>query len=81
MILITLPKTFAVGDTEMCRINGQDQRVTWRDKDTLVIEPGDVRAILETSVTGDVIHFVCARRGKSKRDYQRKSRRLREKPS
>jgi hypothetical protein len=36
---ITLPNSFKIGDTVARRINQKPKRVTWRDKDTLVIEP------------------------------------------
>jgi hypothetical protein len=39
MFFISVPETFKVGDTTDCRINGVPQRLTWRDKNTLVIEP------------------------------------------
>ena len=39
MFMINTPKTFKVGDTIDCRINDALQRLTWRDQNTLVIEP------------------------------------------
>ena len=41
MFMISMPRTFRVGDTADCRINGNPRHLTWLDEDTLVIEPGD----------------------------------------
>lgn len=41
MFMISMRRTFKVGATADCRINGKPERLTWRDEDTLVIEPGD----------------------------------------
>lgn len=49
MFFISLPKQFKIGDTVDCRINLRPARVTWRDADTLVIEPADPRAIITWS--------------------------------
>jgi hypothetical protein len=59
-----MPKGFAVGQTHDCYINGKPARVTWRDKQTLVIEPDDPRLIVEVhrDVDGNVF-FVCCERG------------------
>jgi hypothetical protein len=56
-----MPTTFKVGDTAECRINREPARVTWRDKDTLVIEPDDAQRIVfaRRSWNGDSIDFVC----------------------
>jgi hypothetical protein len=43
VFMMTMPKTFKVGDTADCRINKQPAHITWRDPNTLVIEPGDNR--------------------------------------
>jgi hypothetical protein len=45
MFYINLPATAKIGDTVPVRINGDPARVTWRDKDTLVIEPNDDRGL------------------------------------
>ena len=62
MFMIQMPADFAIGQTRDCRINRKPERLTWRDKSTLVIEPGDARKIV--SVTrrdpGNVWAFVCA---------------------
>jgi hypothetical protein len=58
--LITMPKSFKVGDTAPCRINHQPAQITWRDKDTLVIEPGDARRIVYHRRSGDLQDFTCA---------------------
>jgi hypothetical protein len=42
MLVIYFPTTFKVGDTvDRNNINGELARVTYEDKDTLVIEPGE----------------------------------------
>jgi hypothetical protein len=46
MFMIHLPIAVGVGDTADVRINGEPARVTWRDEETLVIEPDDARSIL-----------------------------------
>jgi hypothetical protein len=46
MFVIHLPTTVRIGDTHDCRINQKPARVTWRDAETLVIEPGDARRIV-----------------------------------
>ena len=58
--LISMPKTFKVGDTAPCRINQKPAQITWRDKDTLVIEPGDARRIVHYQQSGDLQDFACA---------------------
>lgn len=57
--LISMPKTFKVGDTADCRINKKPARVTWRDKHTLVIEPDDARRIVDLRSSGDLLYFAC----------------------
>ena len=65
MLMIALPTTVRVGDTCDCKINDEPKRVTWRDPATLVIEPDDVRAILDLSPGGidaagtEVNLFIC----------------------
>jgi hypothetical protein len=56
---ICMPKDFAIGETRDCRINDEPARITWRDKDTLVIEPGDARRIVSTQQDGKLISFFC----------------------
>jgi hypothetical protein len=60
MFLMNLAKSVRIGDTVDCRINGQPARVTWRDAQTLVIEPDDARHIACVMSIGDLNHFVCA---------------------
>jgi hypothetical protein len=60
MFTIYMPVTFKVGDTANVRINQEPQRLTWRDADTLVIEPGDARKIVDRWTDGELITFVCA---------------------
>lgn len=60
MFFIHMPKTFKVGDTADTKINGQRKQVTWRDRDTLVIEPGDVRHIQIVDSGGSLNTFGCA---------------------
>jgi hypothetical protein len=70
MFFISLPKQFKIGDTVDCRINLRPARVTWRDADTLVIEPADPRAIITWSMEGDLIHFTCGDSGEPKAGYE-----------
>jgi hypothetical protein len=60
MFMIHLPNSVKVGDTVDCRINAEPKQVTWRDADTLVIEPDDARHILLAAPEGDLICFMCA---------------------
>jgi hypothetical protein len=57
MFVIHLPRTFRVGDTADCRINAKPARVTWREIDTPVIEPGDARTILSRDREDDLVTF------------------------
>jgi hypothetical protein len=49
-----------------CRINGKAERVTYRDENTLVIEPDDARKIMQMSNAGPdgndvpVSRFICS---------------------
>src|SRR5262245_61355622 len=63
MFLISMPTTFTVGETADCQINGKPARVTWRDIETLVIEPGDARKIICTIIEGDRKRFLCTPAG------------------
>jgi hypothetical protein len=66
MFVIHFPTTFPVGDTVDCRINGKAERVTYRDENTLVIEPDDARKIMQMSYAGPdgndvpVSGFICS---------------------
>lgn len=70
MFIIHMPKTFKVGDTADCRINKQPQRITWRDENTLVIEPDDARKIITRVTEGDLTCFMCGDRDESAGDYR-----------
>lgn len=60
MFVISMPNTFKIGDTADCNINRKPARLTWRDQNTLVIEPGDARKIVRVVPVGDLISFTCA---------------------
>jgi hypothetical protein len=69
MFLMTMPKTFKVGDTADCRINKMPARITWRSRGELVIEPDDARVILRIDTDGELISFVCSDPGRTADDY------------
>jgi hypothetical protein len=69
MFVIHMPRTFKVGDTMDCRINGESQCVTWRDETTLVIEPDDARAILMLATERDLLCFMCGDQSENANDY------------
>jgi hypothetical protein len=70
MFMINMPKTFKVGDTWECRINGEPEQVTWRDENTLVIGLDDARTIVtRQSDGGDLVCFICGDAGKKAGDY------------
>jgi hypothetical protein len=56
---ITMPADFRIGETCSCRINRKPAQLTWRDKDHLVIEPGDIRRIVYIERSGGLISFAC----------------------
>jgi hypothetical protein len=70
MFFVSMPKDFKVGDTVDCRINREPARVTWRDVDHLVIEPGDVRVIMAVNKEGGLIDFVCGDTDTTALDYE-----------
>ena len=70
MFMIHMPKAFKVGDTADCRINGEPKQLTWRDENTLVIEPGDARTIVTRVTEGDLTCFMCGDRGERAGDYR-----------
>jgi hypothetical protein len=70
MFIISMPKTFKVGDTVDCRINAAPARVTWRDAGTLVIEPDDPRNLISTETDGELTHFFCGDKRVGVRDGQ-----------
>ena len=59
MFMISMPADFKVGETHDCRINAKAAQVTWRDSNTLVIEPGDARQITFMDRSGGLITFCC----------------------
>ena len=70
MFMINTPKTFKVGDTIDCRINDAPQRLTWRDENTLIIEPDDARTIVTRVTEGDLICFICGDKGELANEYR-----------
>jgi uncharacterized cupredoxin-like copper-binding protein len=59
MFLMNLPLSVQIGDTHECKINKLPARVTWRDKNTLVIEPGDARRIESVFEQDGMRTFIC----------------------
>jgi hypothetical protein len=57
--MITMPLDFAIGETRVCKINGEPSQITWRGEETLVIEPGDARKIACVFVVGGLRTFIC----------------------
>jgi hypothetical protein len=69
MFSINTLKTFQIGDTFDFRIDtfrslwkptDAPEKLTWKDTNTLVIEPDEAVAILHTRIDGDQRVFVCA---------------------
>jgi hypothetical protein len=58
-LMISMSNDFKIGETRDCRINFAPAKITWRDKDTLVIEPDDARRIVSLSRHGGLISFAC----------------------
>jgi hypothetical protein len=69
MFMISMPKTFKVGDTEDCRINGKPERLLWKDASTLVILPDEAHPIVTMRLDGDLRCFMCGRAGAEATDY------------
>jgi hypothetical protein len=59
MFAITMPVTFKIGDTMNCKINGEPRQLTWRDANTLVIEPDFARTIIHHEYDGELHYFTC----------------------
>jgi hypothetical protein len=57
---LSMPLDFKVGDTCNCSINFAPKRVTWRDPNTLVIEPDDARRIVQIARDSELINFIRA---------------------
>jgi hypothetical protein len=71
MFTISLPDTHNVGDTMDCRINGSPAKLTWRDKDTLVIGENDARKILMIQPGDNGLNmFVCTDKEPTCRSFQ-----------
>jgi hypothetical protein len=81
MFLMTMPKTFKIGDTAECPINGEPARITWRSRSVLVIEPDDARDILrvDTDDRRDLLDFVCGDPGLTTDDYVQEGAIIRQK--
>jgi hypothetical protein len=60
MFLMHLPASVQIGDTVDVRINSEPARVTWRDAQTLVIEPNDVRRVVRMREEPGMTTFICA---------------------
>jgi hypothetical protein len=69
MLLVSMPKTFKVGNTDDAVINQMVVRLTWRDTKTLVIEPDDARVILHTVIENGFRFFMCTDQGVSPDKY------------
>jgi|RhiMethySRZTD1v2_1073278.scaffolds.fasta_scaffold256067_2 hypothetical protein len=63
MFFVSMPNTFKVGDTAERKINKEPARLTWRDANTLVIEPNAPRVIMTMTPDGELIHFTCGDAG------------------
>ena len=63
MFMITMPLDFTIGETRACKINGEPSKITWRDEETLVIEPGDARKIACAFLDGGLRTFFCGDAG------------------
>jgi hypothetical protein len=60
MFIIHLPANVHIGDTASVRINREPARVTWRDAQTLVIEPNDARRINVFLEKSDMNTLICS---------------------
>jgi hypothetical protein len=60
MFMMQLANTVRIGDTADVTINAKPARVTWRDSETLVIEPDDARHIVRVLEEPDLRTFICA---------------------
>ena len=72
MFYLNLPAETKIGDTLPVKINGSPARVTWRDKDTLVIEPNDPRPIFHTALDGKLRTFFCGSAAEFNRRVERR---------
>jgi hypothetical protein len=55
-----IPKTFKIGDTMTFNVDDELTSVTWLNKDTLLIEPGGKRRIIDITTDGISNAFVCS---------------------
>ena len=60
MFILSMPKTFAVGNAADAEINGRSASVTWTDAETLRIGSDDSRRILTKTESDDLITFYCS---------------------
>jgi hypothetical protein len=72
MFHLNLPAETKIGDTVPVKINGRPASVTWRDKNTMVIEPNDTRPIFHTSIDGSLRVFFCGSAADSKAVVERR---------
>jgi len=59
MFMMHMPENFKIGDSTDCHINGEPTRLTWRDKNTLVIGGNDARTIVTTHIENGLRCFIC----------------------
>jgi hypothetical protein len=60
MFIMKLATNVHIGDTAEVTINAKPARVTWRDPETLVIEPDDARHIVRVLEEPDLRTFICS---------------------
>ncbi len=70
MFIVHMPKTFRIGDTAGVLINAKPARITWRDANTLVIEPDDARTIVAREEDNEMACFMCGNAGETRSDYE-----------
>jgi len=59
MFVMHMAENFKIGDSADCRINGEPTRLTWCDKNTLVIGENDARTIVTTHIENGLRCFIC----------------------
>jgi hypothetical protein len=75
MLVLKLPKTFKIGDTIDYPRNANEMvQVTWRDAETIVIEPDDIRTIMFAGVMEEepepVLTIIGTDEGVASDDYE-----------
>ncbi len=60
MFVMWMPATYKIGDTAEVKINDEPQKLTWRDAQTLAIEPDDARTIVDRHIDGDLMCFTSS---------------------